>query len=72
MNKTDIKSLIVSIVAGLAVNVLWALSTEPAATPIGSPPAATQWVLQARHATHLPFPDQPSIDSPFWASRWPG
>lgn len=46
----DIKALLIStvsgIVAGIAVNILWAISTAPGTAPIDQP-AAARWVLQA-------------------------
>lgn len=45
MNINDFKSLLISIVAGLAVNIIWAIGTAPAPTSIEHRPAA-QWVLQ--------------------------
>lgn len=50
MNNHDYKALLIStvsgIVAGIAVNILWAISTAPGPTPIDHP-AAARWVLQA-------------------------
>lgn len=49
MNNHDYKALLISIisgiVAGIAVNVIWAISTAPGHAPIDSRPI-TQWVLQ--------------------------
>lgn len=46
----DIKALLIStasgIVAGIAVNILWAISKAPGTAPIDQP-AAPRWVLQA-------------------------
>lgn len=45
MNKTDLKSIITSIIAGLAVNLIWSMATAPEHVP-GEPTPTTQWVLQ--------------------------
>lgn len=45
MNKTDLKSIVTSIIAGLAVNLIWAMATAPEHVP-GEPNPTMQWVLQ--------------------------
>lgn len=45
MNTNDFKSLLISIVAGVAVNIIWAIGTAPAPTSVDHLPAA-KWVLQ--------------------------
>lgn len=45
MNTNDFKSLLISIVAGVAVNIIWAIGTVPAPTSIELR-AEAQWVLQ--------------------------
>ncbi|MDH0574238.1 hypothetical protein N7668_23690 [Pseudomonas fulva] len=46
MNNNDYKALLISIVAGLAVNIAWALMTHETPPVSLDPGPRLQWVLQ--------------------------
>lgn len=46
MNNNDYKALLISIVAGLAVNIAWALMTDDTQPVMSDPGPRLQWVLQ--------------------------